>query len=68
MFPPGPSQPVTAEHIRLDPLGFLESQRAEFGPVSTHLTEHGQRVFLISSPDIAREVLLARHRRSVAAC
>jgi enediyne biosynthesis protein E7 len=63
MFPPGPSQPVTAEHIRLDPLGFLESQRSEFGPVSTHLTEHGQRVFLISSPDIAREVLLAPEER-----
>lgn len=56
-LPPGPDEVVTAERIRLDPLEFLTSFAREFGPISFHRTDVGESVFMVSTAELAGEVL-----------
>lgn len=56
-LPPGPEQVVTAEEIRLDPLAFLTSFADTYGPISFHRTDAGEAVFMVSTAELAGEVL-----------
>jgi cytochrome P450 len=62
-LPPGPSHVVTSEEIRDDPLEFLESIARDHGAISMHITDKGERVVMVSSPELAGEVLLAPESR-----
>ncbi len=61
--PPGPRHVVSAEEIRGDPLEFLTSFADRFGPISHHSTEQGDQVYMVSTPDLVREILLAGEER-----
>jgi len=55
--PPGPDEVVTAERIRLDPLAFLTAFADAYGPISFHRTDAGESVFMVSTAELAAEVL-----------
>jgi cytochrome P450 len=54
--PPGPVEEIDPPAIRRDPLGFLAGLTAAYGPLCSHRTG-GERVFVLNSPDLARQVL-----------
>jgi len=62
-LPPGPSRVVTADEIRDHPLEFLESIAREHGAISMHVTDKGEQVVMVSSPELTGEVLLAPESR-----
>jgi len=62
-LPPGPSHIITADEIRDDPLKFLESIARDYGTISMHITDKGQQVVMVSSPELTGEVLLASESR-----
>lgn len=62
-LPPGPNHAITADDMREDPLEFLESIAREYGPISMHTTDKGERVVMASTPELAGQILLAPESR-----
>jgi cytochrome P450 len=58
--PPGPVDNVALEHIRRDPIAFLERLIDEYGPIVRHMVD-GRPVVTVNSPAMVRHVL-ATHR------
>lgn len=54
--PPGPAEQIDPLIIRRDPLRFLADMAARHGELASHLTG-GERVYVLSAPDLARRVL-----------
>ena len=54
--PPGPAEQIDPLIIRRDPLRFLSDMAARHGELASHLTG-GERVYVLSAPDLARRVL-----------
>jgi cytochrome P450 len=63
VLPPGPrGGPLfgSLRRLRRDPLGFFLELRARYGDVA-HFRAGPYRVYLLSHPDLVREVLVTRH-------
>jgi len=62
--PPGPRERLPLRALlrfRRDPTGYLASVAARYGDVA-HFRFGRRRLYLVSHPDLMREVLVARHR------
>jgi cytochrome P450 len=62
-LPPGPAQVITADEIRDDPLAFLTTFADTYGPISFHRTEAGESVFMVTTAELAGEVLSSGENR-----
>jgi cytochrome P450 len=65
--PPGPRERIPLRALlrfRRDPTGFLASIAETYGDVA-HFRFGRRRLYLLSHPDLVREVLVARHREFI---